>query len=481
MRRKFITNLAFLLSINLLVKPFWILGVDRSVQNMLGAQEYGLYFSLFNFSFLFNVILDVGITNFNNRELAQENKLLPAHFNLMVPLKLVLGVAYGLLLAILAFVLDYGQAQIVILLGLAANQFLLSFILYLRSNFSALHHFRLDSIFSVLDRLLMILFCSLIFYNQTLHNLFTIKWFVCLQTLAYIITATLAFLMTRRFAAGFSPNFQLSFLRTTLKQSYPYALLALLMSAYSRIDGVMIERLLPDGALQSGIYAQAFRLLDVGNNVAFLFGGLLLPIFARMIKQGQEVGRLVALSSMSLLYPALLVAVAANLFGQPIMAMLYHSYMEQSSLVFQLLMCSFVGMCFTYIFGALLTANGSLLVLNAIAGGCLLINLVLNFILIPKYGALGAAISNCATQTVSAVLQFAYARRYFHLQIRFKNLFFIFISFLFASFFCIYFKSIGLNFIFNLLVFFGLNVLMVLVFKVVDVKDIINLRTRDNI
>jgi len=46
MKRKFITNLALVIFLNLLVKPFWIFGIDRTVQNVVGAESYGLYFSL---------------------------------------------------------------------------------------------------------------------------------------------------------------------------------------------------------------------------------------------------------------------------------------------------------------------------------------------------------------------------------------------------------------------------------------------------
>ena len=69
MQKKFVTNLALLLFLNLLIKPFWILGIDRSVQNSVGAADYGMYFALFNFSFLLNIILDFGITNFNNKNI----------------------------------------------------------------------------------------------------------------------------------------------------------------------------------------------------------------------------------------------------------------------------------------------------------------------------------------------------------------------------------------------------------------------------
>ena len=37
MKRKFVINLALVLFLNLLVKPFWIFGIDRTVQNVVGA------------------------------------------------------------------------------------------------------------------------------------------------------------------------------------------------------------------------------------------------------------------------------------------------------------------------------------------------------------------------------------------------------------------------------------------------------------
>ena len=43
MQRTFLTNLALLLVLNLLVKPFYILGIDAGVQDAVGAEGYGAY------------------------------------------------------------------------------------------------------------------------------------------------------------------------------------------------------------------------------------------------------------------------------------------------------------------------------------------------------------------------------------------------------------------------------------------------------
>ena len=42
------------------------------------------------------------------------------------------------------------------------------------------------------------------------------------------------------------------------------------------------------GDYQAGVYAQSFRLLDAGQNFAFLFSVLLLPLFSKMIKDGKS-------------------------------------------------------------------------------------------------------------------------------------------------------------------------------------------------
>jgi len=52
MKKHFISNLMLLVIVNLLIKPFWILGVERNIQISLGYEQYGIYAGLMAFSFL---------------------------------------------------------------------------------------------------------------------------------------------------------------------------------------------------------------------------------------------------------------------------------------------------------------------------------------------------------------------------------------------------------------------------------------------
>ncbi|MFO8086662.1 MAG: oligosaccharide flippase family protein [Bacteroidales bacterium] len=427
MQRKFLLNLILLLSLNLLVKPFWILGIDLTVQNTVGSADYGFYFSLLNFSFLFNILLDFGITNYNNRNIAQNRQLLQKHFSNIVSLRLLLAVIYLLITFGVAISIDYSATQMKMLAFLTLNQFLLSFILYLRSNIAALHLFRIDSFISVLDRLLMIGICSVLLWGNVVNQEFQIEWFVYAQTLAYALTFAFAFYHVSHRAGSLSFSFKLPFSLMILKQSAPYALLVLLMMLYYKVDSVMLERMLDHGQQQAGVYATAYRLLDAANNISYLFAALLLPIFARMIKLKQPVHDLMRLALNILFVMSVTVLMFSLMYSTELMSSIYPQHagesqalfdqrIAQSSLIFQYLMGCFVAMSVTYVFGTLLTANGSMKQLNLVAGGGMILNVVLNLILIPGLESVGSAIASLITQGLTSLAQVMIAVMVFRLK-----------------------------------------------------------------
>jgi len=407
LKRKFVTNLILLLSLNLLIKPFWILGIDRSVQNLVGDESYGMYFALFNFSLLLNILLDVGITNFNNKNIAQHNFLLKKHLSNIVGLKFMLAIVYAIFSLVTALIIGYDKIQLHLLLFLIFNQFLISFTLYLRSNISGLHLFRTDSILSVLDRSLMIVICSLLLFTGYFRKHFSIEWFVYAQTAAYVITSLVTFIIVLNKTGKINLRFDRKFITVFLRKSYPYAILILLMGFYNRIDGVMLERLLPEplGKQQAGIYAQAFRLLDAVSMFGVMVAGLLLPIFAKMIKQREPIEQMIKLSFTFLFVTAVVVAVSSIFYNREIMEVLYHSNTEHSSELLGILMTGFIGIATTYVFGTLLTANGSMKQLNWMAFAGMVINISLNLYLIPRYQAFGSAYASLFTQIVTAGAQ----------------------------------------------------------------------------
>lgn len=402
--KHFIRNLSFLIFVNVIIKPFWILGVDRTVQNTVGEAEYGIYFALFNYSFLLHVLLDFGINNFNNRAIAQKPELLATYFPNMLVMKVALTLLYLLLCFTGAALFQNFDSRQWHLLGFVClNQVLISFIFYFRSNLQGLHLFRQDSILSVLDRLLLILICGGLLWGSLTQLSFQIEWFIYAQTFAYSVVALISLIMIVRQLPQLSLQYNWQLIQQIIKQSYPFALLGIFMSIYNRIDAVMLKELLPNGTTEVGIYATAYRLLDAINMIPFLFSTILLPMFSRMLQQKESVHSLVALSASLLYVGAISTAFSCFYFQAPIMELLYQQATPYYTQLFGWLMLSFIAISSVYVYGSLLTANGSLWQLNAIAISGVILNIALNYWLIPTHQALGAVQATLITQTIVAI------------------------------------------------------------------------------
>ena len=186
------------------------------------------------------------------------------------------------------------------------------------------------------------------------------------------------------------------------------------MTLYNRVDGVMLERMLgDDGDLQAGIYAAAYRLLDAGTMFAFLLSGILLPLFARMLKKGQDVWP-IANTSARLLFGISATATAVGIFyATPLMDALYTGSDAYCSATFSLLIGGFVFNSLVYVYGSLLTAQSKMRGLNIIALTGVLLNVALNLVFIPSHQAQGAAFATLVTQGLVAIAHMAYAGQVF--------------------------------------------------------------------
>lgn len=475
MQRKFVSNLIFVIFLNLLIKPFWILGIDRTVQNTVGEYEYGFYYPIFSFTILLNILLDFGITNYNSRNIAQHGHMLKRYFSGIFNVKLVLGVLYLVVTLIAGFFIGYDTLEMKLLLVLCLNQFLSSIILYLRSNLAGLLHFKSDGVLSIMDRVIMIGICSVLLWGNVTSE-FRIEWFVYAQLIAYSITAVIGFLLVYKEVKFFKVKVDLKLFRIVLKESLPFALLVLLMSFYYRLDSIMIEGMLDNGRFEVGIYAKSYRLLEGFNMFGYLFAGLLLPLFSRMLKEKKSITNLVGLSFNLIFLPSVAVAIISWIYSNEIMNLLYFENIVQSAKVYGVLMFSFIAIALTYVYGTLLTANGSLRELNIISLVGLVLNLVMNYFMIPIYGAFGAAVATLITQIVVVFSQIIIAKKIMKMDystvVIVKNIFIIVLALLGAWGVTKLFDQWMLNSFLILIIFISLA-LVFRIFKLSEIKTLL--------
>ncbi len=409
---RYIQNIAFLVLVNLIVKPFWILGIDRTVQNTVGHEVYGIYQAVFNITVIFQILLDFGLQAYNSRVVAQSPMAMRNLFANIFVVKvffalifLVITISYGLYQG-------FDALSFKLLLVLSLMQIALSFLLFFRSNIAALQKFNTDSLFSIFDRVIAIVILGIfLFSSAQIKSDFNIEWYAWVQLFAYAVAAIAAFFVCRHLQKIEWKHFKFKKIWIVIKQSVPYAILIFLMAIYMRIDVVLLENISADSSL-AGRYAAAYRILDVSNNMSgVLIAGILLPLFSNMISKKEDYKSVVNLS-VNILFPlSVCLAVICAFWGYDIMNLMYKDIQPQDGQILLWLMCSFPLYCINYIYATLLTANGNIKTLIGISVMGVLVALVLNLSMLSEHNAMNAVIT--AHNTFLTILSVAVANLYF--------------------------------------------------------------------
>jgi O-antigen/teichoic acid export membrane protein len=400
--KTFTRNLVLLIGINLLIKPFYLLFIEARVQERIGAEEYGIYFALLNLSFILNIVPDLGITNWNNRRIAQQGTIVQEEVKKIIRLRLVLGIIYLLICLLAASSLGYNEHQRYLLCILAFNQVLSTGILFLRSYLNGMHLFNKDRFVSVVDRLLLIVLLGSALSYLPDHQPFPADYLVYAQTVAYGLTLLLAAIFV--WPLGKQDQMKESLQeKSILVSSLPFAALILISMMSNRIDGILLERI--SGSYEAGIYALAFRLSDMLTMISYLFAVLLLPIFSRMLANHEKTDELFGTAFRLLLCGCTLVTILCTLQAEWILQLIYKGDIHTAASILPWTMAAASFFSLQYATGTLLTAAGKLRQLITVAIAALLCNSAINGWLIPSHAALGASIAAFCTQALVFIIQ----------------------------------------------------------------------------
>lgn len=405
----FIVNFMFTLVLNVLVKPLWVLLIDRQVQLQAGHEAYGRYAALMSMALMLNILLDIGLTNYNQREMAAHPERIRTDFANMFLAKLLMGFFYTAFLWFLGRQLGYSEQATTWLMWVILIQTLNSMLLFLRSCIAAQHDFLMDGFLSVLDKGLIITLALFFWQAQTSLPLAIINWFLYAQTAAYglAVGVAISWILLRYGPFQFNAT-RFNAIGTILKSSLPYALLILAMAIYMRIDSVLLERL--QGGEQAGWYAAAYRLLDMANMLGYLMAGILLPLLSRLMSEKKDFQTMLFQSANILMALSLAIMAFAWVYAKGLMAWLYPLEPDALSGLFRVTFSMFPAFSLMYLFASVLTARGDIMLMLKLAGTGALIAILTQWIFIRFWQAQGAAWASLLVEWGMAFAYIYFAR-----------------------------------------------------------------------
>ncbi len=372
------------------------------ISRYLGAGGLGRYSFAFAFVSIFFLFDDLGMSTVMVRDVSKNYALANKYLSAIQSTKLLLGlIAFAIYFISLFFIGKDELFTYLLIVGIWR------FLAPLNGGFYILrikHLAKQIAFLRILDKVVMLagVVLSLLFSDM-------LKAILITYLVARVVTVSLTWLIARHHVS-LKLTFDWPFIFSLLKKSYPFIFIGIFSMIYVKIDSVMLSFMQSDVIV--GWYSSGYRLITLFN----LFPSLLLtfgfPMLSRLIKKDKRSAKS---AFEQLMYVALLIiipiCVGGLLYGGRVLEFIYHFDSLESVLAFKILIVAEIFIFLTTIMGYMISAADKQLTFAKVAGVGAALNLILNFILIPRYSLYGAAIATFATYALMFVLLFFFIRR----------------------------------------------------------------------
>ena len=192
-------------------------------------------------------------------------------------------------------------------------------------------------------------------------------------------------------------------IKKTILESWPLGLSGIAIAFYLRVDQIMIGNM--SGSAELGLYAVAVRFSDIWFFIATAISTLMYPIllknkslsYDKFINTYKKICRIT-------FYFSLMLAIILSIFSSFIVDIFYGKQYIMSGPMLQILAWSVISVFIAAPFTMMLIMEGrqKYILVSTLIG--LILNMGMNYILIPLYGGLGASIVTVATYSASGYL-----------------------------------------------------------------------------
>ena len=382
--------------------------VTTYVIRYLGPHDYGMLSFAVSFVAFFSVFTTLGLDNILVRNLVRS----PSMESLLLGTGLALraiGAIFGFMLVVGVLAFTKYDRQTNLLVIVVASGMLLGPMGIIEPLFQS----KVKARFPALSKLwamvtVSVLRLALIALNATVRQF---AWLLVVEKT--IFNGALCFYYFKNRTHRLKWQFRLSLAKELLRDSWPLIFSGLVVMVYMRIDQVMIREML--GAEPLGYYAAAVFLAEGWYFLGTAVSSTLLPFIVQSRGKNQRIyyARLQQYYQI-MVWMALSIAIPVHFQADWLISLLYGPAFSPAAGVLRINIWTgvfvFLGLAST---SWLVAENLQFIsLIRSIAGA--LLNILMNLILIPVIGILGAAIATLCSQILASYVAYAFSKTTFN-------------------------------------------------------------------
>ncbi len=376
------------------------------IARTLGDEIFGKYSFILSLTGIFLIISEFGIKSVAIRDVARDTSNVSRYLRNIISLKFMFSFVSIVILILFVHLLDVPRDTTLASYFFAGGLFFESMSYAFRWVFYALQIMEFEALQRVVERFLLLVLSLLVLWRG---------FGLIALSLVFLITQIIIFLLSLLLVARRIPISSLKtdmpFFRYLVKTAVFFALCEVLWMIYFRIDIVMLAKL--RGETEVGWYNAAYVIINFITLISMLLMQAMFPVLSSLYEKGKE--KLKETSEILFRYLiiiALAIVPVVFMLSYKIINIIYgagywHSIIVLRVLIFVILFL-FPGNLFAHILASS-NRHKQLALANFIG---VIVNIVLNYILIPRYGYTGAGVATIITEVILCLLLYNLISRF---------------------------------------------------------------------
>ncbi len=380
----------------------------------LTRDSYSMFVVALSFVAMLALVADLGITPFVTKSFVEANekkhalegdsrgRLLGSY----LVLRLILSVVVAILTISISYLIGYHYEEIVLMAMFLPSLIISSRFMIFRSTGESLlksqDRFHIVAIYAFIDSVLFAI--AMYFAYSSRSDVYTVMGIYTLSNIPGFI-----FLFMSIYKWTKKEKLQIivdkSVMRSSIRSALPLAIGTAFLAIHNNIDTLLLDVL--SSSYQVSAYGASIRLLSALIFIPSIFGGVIAPLISRAIYYKTS-GLLVSKVHQLLAYllsSAALIGIIISLTPDIIISVFLGSdkYRDIREIVV-VFGWAFIPISFVTFCSELAIAEGKLWMPTIYLSTVLILSLFLDLILIPIYGAYGAAIAKCISVSIGSLV-----------------------------------------------------------------------------
>jgi O-antigen/teichoic acid export membrane protein len=368
----------------------------------LGANGFGILSFALAFTAIISVFADLGLQQIIVRDVARNKSLAEKYLGNIIIIKIILSIFTFIITAIIIHYVSYPDLTIKIIylitLSVIFNSF--SFIFY--SITRAFERMEYLSLGQVLSSALM--FAGTFFIISHGFDVIGFAFLYCLIGLVILLYSSAV--CSWKFVSP-KIEFDLSFCKIVIKDALPFGLSSIFVAIYYWINSIMLSSMTGNEVV--GWYSASYRLILTLMVIPNILQISIFPATSRLYESSEDLLKKVTeIFFKYMIVIGVPMGVGTTLLSKEIVLFLFGVDYMPSILALQILIW---GVIFAFIvspFENLILSINKQFINTVEVFLAMILNIIINILLIPKYGLVGAAIATTSVWIFEFIFVFSY-------------------------------------------------------------------------